>query len=145
MGIVAIEEARRIALERGFDLVEVSPLANPPVCKLADYGKFLYRQKKLEQKQKKMQKKAEVKGTRFSFRTGIHDLEVKANQARKFLEDRNSVKVQLIFRGREISHRDLAKAKMEKFAELLADVSKIETPPKMQGMSLIMTLIPLSK
>lgn len=110
-----------------------------------DYGKYVYRQKKIEQKHKKHQFKSEVKGIRFSLRIGVHDMEIKANQARRFLLDRNSVKVQLVFRGREAAFRDLALEKLNSFAGLVSDVSKIEEYPKRQGMSMFMTLVPVQK
>jgi translation initiation factor IF-3 len=124
------------------DLVEVAPNANPPVCKIMDFGKFLYRQKKQEHKQKKSQKQGEVKGIRLSVRTGTHDLEVKANKAKEFLADRNVVKVALIMRGRELSHMELARDKMKTFMEMLADAGKVEEMPKKQGHNLIMVIAP---
>lgn len=145
IGVTSREDALRMARERGLDLVEVSPISTPPVCKIMDYGKYLYRQKKLDQKHKKMQRKAEVKGVRFSMRTSNHDLEIKARQARKFLEERDAVKAQLVFKGREASHEHLAREKMVKFSESLKDISKIDTPPSRHGMSLIMTLVPLQR
>lgn len=132
--------ARAKALE--LDLVEVAPNAKPPVCKIMDFGKFLYRQKKQEQKQKKSQKQGEVKGIRLSLRTGIHDLEVKAAKAKDFLKDRNLVKVALILRGRELSHIDLAREKMKTFGAMLADAGEIEELPKKQGHNLIMMINP---
>lgn len=125
------------------DLVEVAPKAVPPVCKLLDYGKYLYRQRKIEQKHKKMQKQAEMKGIRLSFRIDQHDLETKIRQARGFLEERNSVKITLLFRGREAAHADLAKAKLDLFSDSLKDIAQLEDRPKRQGNSMIMILIPL--
>ncbi len=123
--------------------MEVAPKASPPVCKLMDYGKYLYRQKKIEQKHKKMQKQAEMKGIRLSLRIDQHDLETKIRQARGFLEDRNSVKVQLMFRGREAAHADLARQKLDFFSKSLQDVGQIEEPPKKQGTQMIMIIVPL--
>ncbi len=131
-----------LAKERGFDLVEVSPQANPPVCRLIDFGKFLYRQRKLDQKHKAMQKKSEVKGIRVSLRTDKHDIEVKVRKAREFLKDGNSVKVALIFKGREITHYDLGLAKMHEVKEALKDVAKVDQEPKRQGYNLFMILSP---
>lgn len=131
-----------LAKERGFDLVEVSPQAHPPVCRLIDFGKFLYRQRKLEQKHKAMQKKSEVKGIRVSLRTDKHDIEVKVKKAREFLKDGNSVKVALIFKGREITHYDLGLAKMQEVKEALKDVAKVDQEPKRQGYNLFMILSP---
>jgi len=112
---MATPKALQLAKESELDLVEVAPMAKPPVCKIIDYGKYLYHQDKVERKHKKMQKKAEIKGIRIGFKTGDHDLEVRANQARKFLSDRNLVKVALLFRGREIVYAHMAKDKMFKF------------------------------
>lgn len=140
---MAVEKALDMARAAELDLVEVAPNANPPVCKIQDFGKFLYRQKKLEQKQKKAQKQGEVKGIRLSLRTDIHDLNTKANHARGFIQDKNLVKVALILRGREFAHQDLARAKMTQFADLLKDVAAIEQMPKKTGNTLIMMLTPL--
>jgi translation initiation factor IF-3 len=140
---MAIQDALLKAEEKGLDLVEVSPNANPPVCKLMDYGKHQYRQKKIEQKHRKMQKQSEVKGIRIGFRTDEHDLEVKRRQAEKFLKNRHTVKLALIFKGRELAHVDIAEEKLKKFAESLSEVSTIEEGPKRQGNNLIMILSPL--
>lgn len=142
LGIVAIDDAKRMAHEQELDLVEVSPKTNPPVCRIMDYGKFLYYQKKIEQKHRKMQKKSEVKAIRMSFRTDQHDLETKVRQARRFLEDRDVVKVSLVFRGREAAHGDIAVTKMNQFAKMLAEVSTVEQSPKRQGNTLMMILSP---
>ena len=132
-----------MAAEHELDLVEVAPKANPPVCKLLDYGKYLYRQRKIDQKHKKMQKQAEMKGIRISFSIDKHDIETKVRQARGFLEDRNSVKVTMIFKGREASHSELGRAKLLMFLEELKDVGQVEDPPKLQGNSMFMVLVPL--
>ena len=142
LGIKSIEEALRLAEEKGLDLVEVAPKANPPVCKILDYGKYLYRLNKQEQKQKKAQKQGEIKGIRMTFRIDQHDLETKINRAKEFIKDRNSVKVMLVFRGREAAHSDLARAKMDQFLTALKDMAQVEEPPKMQGNQMIMILTP---
>lgn len=136
------EEALELAQKKELDLVEVAPLANPPVCKLMDYGNYLYSLKKKTKKQKKV-KKTETKTIRLSIRTDKHDLEVKANQARRFLEGRNLIKVVLIFRGREVTHQDLAITKMNEFYKLIEDISTIEQEPKRQGYQMVMILNPL--
>jgi len=140
---MGIQKAREMAKEQGVDLVEVSPNAKPPVCRLMDYGKYLYRQKKQDQKHKSKQKKNEVKGIRLSLRTDVHDIEVKVKRARKFLEQGNSIKVALIFRGREITHFDLAVDKMLIIKEALKDIAKCDQEPKRQGYNLFMILSPL--
>lgn len=131
-----------MAKEGELDLVEVAPNAKPPVCKIMDFGKFLYRQKKQDQKQKKSQKQGEVKGIRLSMRTDTHDLEVKAAKAKEFLKERNLVKVAMILRGRELAHMDLARNKMKLFSEMIADSGKIDELPKKQGHNLIMMVTP---
>ena len=128
--------------EQEVDLVEVAPNAQPPVCKLMDYGKYMYRQQKMERKHKAQQKQTEVKGIRISLRTGVHDLEVKAKQAKKFLAERNMVKVVLMFRGREAAHLNIGRDKLEQLYEMVKDVAKIEDPAKRQGKQLIMMLAP---
>lgn len=143
LGIMAIEKALALAKELNLDLAEVAPNVNPPVCKILDYGKYQYHQKKVETKHRKMQKKREVKGVRMGFKTGDHDIMVKVKQAKKFLEGGNSVKVSLIFRGREVIYKDLAATKMEKFYKELEDVAKMEQEPKKQGNTLLMILTPL--
>ncbi|MFH1012435.1 MAG: translation initiation factor IF-3 [Candidatus Peregrinibacteria bacterium] len=136
---VALQRAQ----EKGMDLVEVSPFSQPPVCKLMDYGSYLYEQKKKAQKQKKASKQTETKTIRLSIRTGIHDLEVKARQARIFLENRHTIKVVVIFKGREMTHGELGEEKMREFQRLLQDVSAIEQEPKRQGYQMVMMLNPL--
>ncbi len=131
-----------MAQERELDLVEVAPLAKPPVCKILDFGKYQYRQRKIEAKHKRLQKKTELKTIRLSLRIDEHDLEVKAKQARGFLEDRNTVKVTLMFKGREAAHNDLGMQKIVSFYEKLKDIATIEAPAKRQGNSINMVLIP---
>ena len=140
---MAIEKALGLAKDVDLDLAEVAPNAKPPVCKIMDYGKYQYHQKKVETKHRKMQKKTEVKGVRMGFKTGEHDIQVKAKQARKFLSAGNAVKVSLIFRGREAAYKHLAIDKMNKFAEGLSDVAKVDTLPKKQGNTLLMILTPI--
>jgi translation initiation factor IF-3 len=140
---MAVEKALAIAKEQDLDLVLVAPNVNPPVCKILDYGKHLYKQKKIDRKHRASQKKSEVKGIRLSLRTGVHDIEVKLKRARGFLEERHSLKIQLIFKGREVAHRDLATEKMLAFAEQLKDLAVVDNPPKKQGHTLFMTLSPL--
>jgi len=142
LGLKTLEEALKLAQEAELDLVEVAPKANPPVCKILDYGKYLYRQNKIEQKHKKMQKQAEMKGIRLSLRIDQHDLETKVNQARNFLVNHNSVKVAMVFRGREAAHADLAKTKLDFFVDSLKDIARVEQMPKRQGNAMFMILVP---
>lgn len=139
---MGIEKALAMAHEAELDLVEVAPKANPPVCKIMDYGKYLYHQDKLDRKQKKMQKKTEIKGLRIGFKTGEHDIDVRVNQAREFLADRNLVKVTMIFKGREAMYSDLGRDKIMKFYEKLKDVADMEDGPKRQGNTLMLILTP---
>lgn len=143
MGILPTEKALQMAKEKGYDLCEVAPNEKPPVCKLMDYGKYLYHQQKLDSKQRKAHKQTEVKGIRIGFQTAAHDLGIRVNQAKRFLEDKNAVKVVMMFRGREITHIDLGRKKMEDFYAALRDIAKLEEPAKRQGNSLIMLLTPL--
>lgn len=142
MGIMAIEKALDAAKVKNQDLVEVAPNVNPPVCKIMDYGKHQYYQKKVETKHKKSQKKTSIKGIRMGFKTGEHDVETKIKQARKFLESGNGVKISLLFKGREVVYKDLATEKMLKFQTALEDIADMEAIPKSQGNTLIMMLTP---
>ena len=131
--VVSLEEALKRAREQELDLIEVSPSAKPPVCKILDRGSYLYQQKKKERKQKAHSKQTEVKMVRFGFRTDQHDLDRLANQARGFLDDRHLVKIAVRLRGREFTNMDYAKDKLRKFVEGLSDVSDVEQEMKRQG------------
>jgi translation initiation factor IF-3 len=140
---MGIDKALTLAHEKGLDLIEVSPKATPPVCKIMDYGKYLYQIRKAEQKQKKGMKKTEIKGIRLSLRTDVGDLNTKIKKAKEFLADGNVVKVQLMFKGREIIHNELGYAKMNIFKEALKDCARVDMYPKMQGHMMHMMLSPL--
>ena len=135
-------EALEYAQKQELDLVEVAPLSKPPVCKVMDYGNYLYNLKNKTKNSKKV-RKCETITIRLSIRTDTHDLEIKAKQARKFLEGRNLIKVALIFKGREITHIDLGEQKMKDFFALLEDIAIIEQAPKKTGFQMIMILNPL--
>lgn len=137
-----MSEGIRRAEEVGLDLVEVSPNAEPPVCKILDYGKYKYEQQKKANEAKKKQKVIEIK--EIKIRPGIeqHDYDVKLKAGRRFLEDENKVKVTLRLRGREMAHQDLAMQVMQRFKADLADLSKVEHEPKMEGRQAVMMLIP---
>lgn len=137
-----IREALLLAQERNLDLVEVAPNAQPPVCRLMDYGKFRYEQSKREREARKKQKAVTVKELRISPKIDDHDLEVKARSAEKFLKDGDKVKVTVRFRGREIVHKDLARARLEELANRLAALGAIERPPRMEGRSMVMVMTP---
>lgn len=142
LGEFDTQEAIRMAQAKSLDLVEVSPMTSPPVCKIMDFGTYLYNQKKKEKKQKKAQKQTETKTIRLSIRTGMHDMEVKAKQAKKFIENRSILKVVILFKGREMAHGDLGLTKLNEFYKLLEDVATIEQHPKRQGYQMTMILNP---
>ena len=141
-GVMSPKEALEIAEEYGLDLVEVSPNADPPVCKIIDYGKYKYEQQKKANEARKKQKTVEVKEVKI--RPGIeeHDYQVKLRSARRFLEDEDKVKVTLRFRGREMAHQDLALQVMHRFRDDLADISKVDQEAKMEGRQAVMMLSP---
>ena len=141
MGIVPFRDALEAAQARDLDLVEVAPNANPPVCRLMDYGKFLYEQAKKEKKSRKAQK-TEVKEIRLRPKTGQHDVAFKVRDARRFLNDGCKVKVRVRFRGREITYPEIGREMLKRIAQELEDVSTIEQSPRMEGRSLLMILSP---
>lgn len=136
-------KALALAKEMGLDLVEVSPTVFPPVCRIMDFGKYLYRQRKADAKHKAHQKGGEMKGIRLSIRTDKHDIDVKLNKCKDFLKEGNSLKFSLIFRGREVTHIELGFEKMNYVKEELKDFAKIDQDAKRQGNSLVMILSPL--
>lgn len=140
---MTVEQGIQRAQVQGLDLVEVAPLATPPVCKILDFKNYMYNLKKKEKKQKKTAKKTETKTIRLSIGIEQHDMETKARQARGFLEGRDLVKVVLIFHGREITHQDLGIEKLKKFFKLLEDIALMEQPPARQGYQMTMMLTPL--
>ncbi len=144
LGILPIEEALRLAEERNLDLVNVSPNANPPVCKILDYGKYRYEIQKREKDAKKRQKVTEVKEVRLSTFIEEHDIQVKAKNASKFLQEGNRVKVSLRLRGRERDYANHAIEVMNEFAESLSDICTVDKKPKFEGRGITMFLSPKS-
>lgn len=142
VGIVSIEEARTMARDAGLDLVEVSPNTDPPVCRLMDFGKFMYNKSKRERQARKAQAKTEVKEIWLRPKTGAHDVDFKVRDARKWLESGDKVKVRIKFRGRELAHPDVAKARLDEIAEKLSDVGVIEQKAGFEGRSMLMILAP---
>jgi translation initiation factor IF-3 len=142
LGILPIQEALRLAYERNLDLVEVAPNAVPPVCRLLDFGKFQYERQKKEREARKAQKVIEIKEIRLRPRTGEHDIAVKIRQTLSFLEEGAKVKVAVRFRGREITHPEIAREQLDMFAERVADAAVIEVQPLMEGRNLFMLLSP---
>lgn len=145
VGIVATQEALRMAKDRGLDLMEVSPDSRPPVCKICDYGKFKYEKKKKENLAKKKQTVIKIKELQLRPNTEKHDLETKSKHAREFLDEGDKVKFTVRFRGREIAHSEAAIKVMRELAEQLSDVSTLETEPKMDGRKMFMILAPVKK
>ncbi|MBR1470914.1 MAG: translation initiation factor IF-3 [Lachnospiraceae bacterium] len=140
LGIMPIQEAQRLADEAEVDLVLIAPTAKPPVCRLVDYGKFCYEQKRREKEQKKKQHEVEVKEIRLSPNIDTNDLNTKINAARKFLAKGNRVKMTLRFRGREMAHMAESKHILDDVAAELADMAVIEKAPKVEGRAMTMFL-----
>lgn len=130
LGVMETAEALRIAQERGLDLIEISPTANPPVARIMDYGKFKYEREKGEREHGKKQKESEVKGIRIGFTTGVHDLALRAKQIAKFLEDGDKVRIDMRLRGREKAHGTLAMERFRKFLDMIPSPFTMESPPK---------------
>jgi translation initiation factor IF-3 len=141
VGIVPIRDALESAQARDLDLVEVAPNADPPVCRMMDYGKFLYEQAKKDRKARKAQK-SEVKEIRLRPKTGDHDVAFKVRDARRFLNDGLKVKVRVRFRGREITYPEIGREMLNRIAQELGDVSSVEQTPRMEGRSMLMILSP---
>lgn len=142
LGIFSIKEALRMAHERDLDLVEISPNAKPPVCRIMDFGKFKYEQSKREKETRKKQKVINVKEVKIRPNIEEHDLQVKTKNAIKFLKDGDKVKVTLMFRGREMAHAENAKQLMARVAELTKDFASVEKQAKVEGRNMIMILAP---
>jgi translation initiation factor IF-3 len=142
VGILAIKDALLKAQEMSLDLVEIAPNAQPPVCKIVDYGKFRYDQTKREKESKKSQHQVKVKELKIKPNIDEHDFQTKLKQARQFIEKGNKVKVTCMFRGREMAHPELGQKMVEKFCKGLEDIALVESPPKLLGRSLIGVLAP---
>jgi translation initiation factor IF-3 len=142
MGILDVETALAAAQEQGLDLVEVAPTARPPVVRIMDYGKFKFEQAKMARVAKKKQHVIHLKEVKY--RPGIddHDFDTKTRHARRFLEEGNKVKVTLMFRGRQIAHPELGREVVDRVAQELTDIAKIESEPKFEGKSMTMILTP---
>ena len=141
-GIYATAEAAKIAKEQELDLVEISPGANPPVCKIIDYNKFLYEEKKKKKEQKAKSKTSEVKEIRFTPNTDDHDFEFKVKHAEKFLQDGDKVKAHVQFKGRAIMFKERGDLLLLKFADSLKDVGALEGLPKMEGKRMLVMFAP---
>ena len=142
VGVVPVKEALRAAREADLDLVEVAPNAEPPVCRVMDYGKFLYERTKKEREARKSQVKVEIKEIRLRPKTTEHHRGFKVRDARRWLESGKKVKVRIRFRGREITYPEIALNDLKQIAEDLSDVGVVEQPPSMEGRSMLMVLAP---
>ncbi len=144
-GILPITEALEIAKEAGLDLIEVSPKANPPVCKILDYGKYKYDQEKREKEARKKQKLVKMKEIRMQPKIEEHDLQFKAKHIREFLDEGNKVKVTIRFKGRELAHTELGRVVLDNLLDLLDDSFSVDKKPSMEGRFMSMILSPKSK
>lgn len=142
LGVMTTEQALVVAQERETDLVEVAPSAKPPVCRLMDYGKFLYEAQKREREARKSQAKVEIKEIRLRPKISDHDMNYRMRDARKFLERGAKVKIRLRFRGREVTHPEVAAELMNRVAQELSDVAIVEKYPSREGMTMLMILAP---
>ena len=142
VGVVSIDEALQRAADVQLDLVEVSPNAEPPVCKIIDYGKLKYQEQKKKNEARKKQKIIEVKEIKLRPNIDTHDYDVKMRSARRFIDDGDKVKVTLRFRGREMAHQDLGAQVLERVREELDEIAKVEQMPKMEGRQLVMVMSP---
>jgi translation initiation factor IF-3 len=145
VGVYSIQEAQRIAQEQGLDLVEISPNADPPVCRIIDYNKFLYEKKKKDKEMKAKAKQSEVKEIRFTPNTDDHDFNFKAKHAEEFLKEGNKVKAYVQFRGRAIQFKDRGELLLLKFAERLSEFGALESMPKMEGKRMLAIWAPKSQ
>ncbi len=144
IGILSIEQALEAAEERGLDLVEVAPMARPPVCRIMDYGKFRYEEQRKARDARKKQHRVDLKEVKM--RPGIedHDFDFKKRHARRFLEEGHKVKVTMMFRGRQMAHPEIGREVLSRLAAEVADLGKVESHPSMEGRSMTMVLAPLN-
>lgn len=142
LGVFPVLEAVKLAQEKGFDLIEVVPNASPPTCKIMDYGKYKYEQKKKAHESKKKQIQVDIKELQFRPRTDVGDVDTKLKHARRFLENGDKVKFSMRFRGREIAYQATGEALMRRVLEALKDLAVVEAPPKMEGKQLFAMIGP---
>ena len=141
LGVMAPSDALRLALQKELDLVEVAPSASPPVCRIMDYGKYRYTQKKKAQESRKKSAAVVLKEVKVGSQTSVHDVEFKVGHIRGFLGEGHRVKVSVFFRGRSITHPELGRAMLERIAEKVADVATVEQTPRLEGRSMSMMLV----
>lgn len=144
LGIVAIQEANNLAEEKHLDLVLISPNAEPPVCRLMDYGKYRYEALKKQKEQRRNQKNAETREIRLSPRIDDHDLETKSKKVLEILKEGDKVKVSVRFRGRELGHTELGREVLDRVIEIVQEVGQVEKAPKMEGRSMVLFMAPKS-
>lgn len=142
IGVVTIEDARKVARDADLDLVEVAPNSQPPVCRVMDFGKFIYERAKKEREARKAQTKIEVKEIRLRPKTNEHHRDLKVRDARRWLEDGMKVKVRIRFRGREITYPEIALNDLKEIAEDLSDIAIVEQSPGLEGRTMLMVLAP---
>src|SRR5690349_12032215 len=142
LGILPTHEALRLAEERGLDLVEISPRAFPPVCRIMDYGKYKYEQAKKKQQARKHASTVEIKEIKFRPKTEEHDMDFKVKHVRRFLEEGNKVRLVIVFRGREITHPQTGANVLNRVVEATSDLSTVEVNPNMEGRRMVMILAP---
>jgi len=145
VGIVETSKAQQMAREAGLDLVEVAPGSRPPVCRIMDYGKWKYQQKKKEAKAKAHSKQSELKEVRLRPSTDDHDKQLKMDRARRFLDDGHKVQFTMMFRGRQMAHKDIGFRHFEEISQALSNVAKVEVPPRSMGRRMTMIIAPLAK
>ena len=134
-----------MAHEAGLDLIKIAPTANPPVCKIADYGKYQYEQLRKEKEARKKQHQVDIKEIRISPNIDTNDINTKVNAAKKFLAKGDKVKVTVRFRGRELTHTEIGEVLLERFAEELKEIGQVERPAKLEGRNMTMFLVPITK
>ena len=145
IGIMSSDNALRTAYDKGLDLILISPNAQPPVCRIADYGRYRYEQEKREKEAKKKQQVVELKEVQLSCRIEQHDFDTRVNQAKKFLSEGNKVKVVVRFKGREMAHMELGREVILKFEEALAGFGSAEKKPVLDGRFMSMIIVPIKK
>jgi translation initiation factor IF-3 len=145
VGVVPTKEALAQAEEKGLDLVEVAPTARPPVCRIMDFGKFLYEQRKRQKEARKGQTGGLVKEIKISSKIEVHDINFKISHIKKFLEQKNRVKITVVFRGREVSHSERGRGLLDRIIGLLDGYATVENPPSLEGRHMTMLLAPAKK
>ncbi len=145
VGILPVRQALEMARQKGLDLVEVAPTANPPVCRIMDYGRYKYEQSKREREARKKQHVIEVKGIRMRPQTDEHDYQFKLRNIRRFLQDGNKVKVTVVFKSREITHPEIARRSLDRLAKDIEDLGIIEQKPEMEGRTMVMVIGPKAR